>query len=157
MPFYSQETLSRMKIIDLQEICRTYGIRQGITFEYMTELLGKKKADYVEHIWARVSTLYQNKNTVEAIKQHLQMVRIGDPAPLHSFYRDWFNLVDLADRLWYAVEENHGTWSWKFKAALSIMKYFMINVWSRSILEEWQDWKDFRANLAVQLVQVTTN
>jgi len=29
-----------------------------------------------------------------------------DPMPLHEFYWDYFNLVDLVDRYWYKVEEH---------------------------------------------------
>jgi hypothetical protein len=101
-----------------------------------------------------VSSIYENRGAVESIKNYLKTNQFADPAPLHNFYKEWFNLVDLTDRLWYAVEENHGNWRWRSKLFFGIMKYFIISVWSRFVAYEWKEWIDFRFDLADQLTQI---
>ncbi len=89
-----------------------------------------------------MSSIYENR-AVESIKNYLKTNQFADSAPLYNFYKEWFNLVDLTDRLWYAVEENHGNWRWRSKLFFEIMKYFIISVWSRFVAYEWKEWIDF--------------
>jgi hypothetical protein len=101
----------------------------------------------------RVETIHKEKSFIEKIMDHVNKPSISDPAPIHVFYHNHFNLVDLADRYWYKVADSHGYWNWKTKFLFAIMKYFMINVWVISIQEEYQDWITFRKNLACNLAQ----
>jgi len=76
-------------VADLRAICNQYNIRTG-----------KSKKDYVETILKHSNTMNHNLNIVKAV---LSTTNLADPAPMHVFYRDYFNLIDLIDRRWYAV------------------------------------------------------
>jgi hypothetical protein len=78
-----------------------------------------------------------------------------DPAPLHALYSIHFNLVDKADKYWYKFKNNHGLWKWKTKMILSIMRFFVMNVWVIFCsTTEYQELASFRENLAKALVEV---
>src|SRR5947209_291987 len=90
---------------------------------------GKKKEDYVTRVLARIETVHRNLTMVQRVVKFVEKKQFPDPAPLHDFYRAHFNLVDLTDRYWYKVQENHGNWKWRSKMLFSIMRFAMINVW----------------------------
>ncbi len=102
MSFYSEATLVKMSIAELKTICKKFNICQGNFIEKFN-ILGKKKIQFVQNIWIRVNSLYEARSAVDAIKKHVESTRFADPALLHKFYREWFNLIDLTDRQWYSV------------------------------------------------------
>ena len=77
---------------------------------------------------------------------------LPDPAPLHNIYREYFNLVDLADRYWYSVQETHPNICWKSKLLLGNMRFGILNAWVLSVGVNYEEWKEFRANLARVLI-----
>jgi hypothetical protein len=74
-----------------------------------------------------------------------------DPAPIHDFYRLWFNLIDLCDKKWYSVADHHGNHYWKSKMLFFTMRHFMINVWALIATNQYKKWISFRADLADDL------
>ena len=77
---------------------------------------------------------------------------LSDPAPLHVAYRDNFNLVDLVDRYWYFVADYHHNTQWEFRLLFGILQLKMINCWALWILNQYEEWKDFRENVAKELI-----
>ena len=78
----------------------------------------------------------------------LRKPALKDPAPLHSFYRANFNLDDLTDRKWYAVEESHPNHNWKSKFLLGILRFAVYDAWVYSTKAEYSDWKTWRSDIA---------
>jgi hypothetical protein len=65
-----------------------------------------------------------------------------DPPSLHDFYRSWFNLVDLADRKWYSVENHHQQQNWKAKMIHAILRFAVLNAWAYSTTSNFMKWKE---------------
>lgn len=86
MPVFTKDTLQKMTVEELRKICKKYKIK-----------VGKAKAGYVDNIMKRSDTLHTNSNQVATLQTSLSQEYLSDPAPLHDFYRDHFNLVDLVD------------------------------------------------------------
>ena len=78
----------------------------------------------------------------------LQQPALKDPAPLHVFYRAHFNLDDLTDRKWYAVEEHHPNHCWKSKFTLGILRFAVYDAWVHSTKAEYLPWKEWRMKIA---------
>jgi len=130
-----------MTVEQLRQLCQTYNIRQG-----------KKKVDYVTNVAARIKTVHCKKNELATVVSQLRNVILPDSAPLHTFYRDWFNLVDLTDGYWYAVEEHHKNNSWRSKMLFGIMRHFIFNVWVFSSTLEYKPWIKWCSDLAEVLM-----
>jgi hypothetical protein len=126
MPRFTKEVLGKMTIEKLRGICQAYKIKQG-----------KKKEQYVQNIFLRSETLHMRAGQVESLLQAVKSEFLPDPAPLHDFYRDYFNLVDLADRRWYSVEEHHKHHRWQSKMILSILRIATANTWVYVIKSEY--------------------
>ena len=78
---------------------------------------------------------------------------VADPAPLHDFYREYFNLVDLADGHWYSVEEHHSHRRWECKMLLAILRSAVANTWVYAVNSSYESWKDRRKTLIKKLIQ----
>jgi len=60
------------------------------------------------------------------------------------------NLVDKANKKWYAVEEHHGHQDWRAMMILSVLKFGMWNAWvycSRVVYANWIAWRKATARL----------
>jgi hypothetical protein len=101
----------------------------------------------------RVRVVHAEKDELEQVKTYLQQNSFTDPAPLHQLYKSTFNLVDLLDGYWYDVEEHHRNYSWKSKMLLSIMRFFMVNVWAYHLQRDDTEWMDFRKSLATEILK----
>jgi len=143
MPHYTAEALGKLKVVELRQICKKYGIKQG-----------KKKANFVEIIAQRSATVHQHASKVERLQSTLKTRNLPDPAPLHNFYREYFNLVDLADRRWYTVEEHHKHQRWQTKMALAILRDATMNAWVYAINLEYADWLSWRETLSLELMSL---
>jgi hypothetical protein len=77
---------------------------------------------------------------------------IPDPAPLHQFYRAHFNIVDLIDRYWYKVADCHHNIRWKSKLMFGIMRLGMVNCWALWLSVQYEQWRQFRLNTAMDLL-----
>jgi len=72
---------------------------------------------------------------------------------MHVFYRDYFNLINLIDRCWYAVEEHHHHQNWKTKVILAILLNATINAWVYTTKSDYLEWPAWRTALAQKLLQ----
>ena len=95
---------------------------------------------------AQTSALSQTQQLAESLF-------LDDPSPIHQFYGEYFNLVDLADSYWYKVEDSHKNYSWKMsKLLLGNMRFAMLNAWVMSNhVNKYEEWLTFRANLATEV------
>ena len=90
---------------------------------------------------------------MDTLKDYIKSKYFKDPAPLHDFYREWFNLIDLINRYWYEVSDKHKNGKWKSKMLFSILRFFLINVWVFSSKEKFNFWKNFREELAKEMIK----
>jgi len=104
-------------------------------------------------IQKRIQTVHQAVFPLEQIISYTKTSWFKDIAPLHRFYKDWFNLVDLADTYWYQVQENHVNIRWKSKMLFAIMRFYTFNCWVWVSSVHFEMWKVFRTQLAKELVQ----
>lgn len=101
----------------------------------------------------RVEALYGKRSQVEKIFHNIENQHFPGIAPINSFYRKHFNLVDLMNAQWYDYNESHGNHKWKSKLLLSIMRYFVANVWAFHLQVECETIKEFRHSLAEELAE----
>lgn len=135
MPLFTKEALMQMKVDELRAICKKYNIKQG-----------KKKEQFANNIVKRSETVHQHQTVIDQICEEIEENSLIDPAPAHDFYRDWFNLVDLADRRWYEVEDHHAHQSWKTKMILAILHFATMNAWvyaTKFNYRQWIPWRDY--------------
>ena len=140
IPLFSEETLNKMTIVELKAICTKWNIKSG-----------KKKANTIQLIRSRSVNMNTNLDTMKQMANRLHSYAIPDPAPIHDFYKAYFNFIDINDRRWYAVNEHHGNQVWRSKFLQCILRYAVLNVWAHASKREYQLWKDFHADLAVDL------
>lgn len=140
LPRFTADSLQNMTVTELKQICDSYNIRKG-----------KRKADYVENILLRVSTEYRNTDIASFVAKELETFYFSVTPPVHTLYRDHFNLVDLHDKRWYSVEETHPIHRWQTKHVLGILRNSMGNIWVKHFLEDPVEWLDFRKDLALEL------
>lgn len=141
MPIFTREALIKMTVEELRGICKTYNIRQG-----------KKKEGFVNNIATRSETFHQHVHQVDRLQQSLKTDFLADPAPLHDFYKDHFNLVDLADRRWYSVEECHQHHKWQTKVIISMLRTAVMNSWVYASKIKYAMWLSWREQLFQQLL-----
>jgi hypothetical protein len=85
-----------MTVQQIKEICRKYNIKTRKLIEII-----------VDNIHKRVATVYRSCTALEALQMRIKTTSIFDPAIIHNFYCSYFNLVNIVDRHWNAVEEHH--------------------------------------------------
>jgi len=95
------------------------------------------------------NTMNHNLNIVMAVQKSLFTTNLADPAPMHVFYRDYFNLID---RRWYAVEEHHHHQNWKTKVILAILHNATINAWVYATKSDYLEWPAWTTALAQKLI-----
>jgi len=83
-----------------------------------------------------------SKTVHEKGKNSFSTDNLADPAPLHEFYRDYFNLVDLVDK-----------W-WQTKMILAILCNAVINSWVYGNKSKFETWISWRNTLAEQLLKI---
>jgi len=87
-----------MKVQDLKARCKEYNIKPGTK---------STKETIVARILQRSQTMNGSRVALNDLLEMLKEPALKDPAPLHNFYCAHFNLDDLTDCKWYAVEECH--------------------------------------------------
>jgi len=133
MPRFSQETLEKMKVVDLREICKLYNIKTG-----------RKKTDTIQNILKRSNSLNTNVSQLENLLKYTENTWKTDSPPIQDFYRECFNLVDLSDKRWYSVEEHHPYQHWETKMLFVILRNATINSWVHSISGEFLKFRSWR-------------
>ena len=132
-----------MTVNKLRTICKTYNIRQV-----------KKKAQFVENIFQRSEYLYKHSSALDKLQNYIQKQYLNDPAEIHDLYKDYFNLVDLADRHWYSVEEHHRHQKWQCKMVLAMLHTAVANSWVYASKVKYAEWMDWRVKLYKELKEV---
>ena len=138
MPIFTKEALILMKNEELKEIYKKFNIKQG-----------KNKEGLIANIVTRSTTLYKEFDRWESLKRTVNSRSLADPAPLHNHYRSWFNLIDLVDRKWYAVESHHQQYQWRSKMIQAILRYAVLNAWVYAAQINFHKWKDWRKTVAL--------
>jgi hypothetical protein len=101
----------------------------------------------------RVTTVHRSTLELESIFKTIQSTWHSNSSPIHNLYRDRFNLIDILDRYWGEIKDHHGNQQWKSRFLFSIMRFFIFNCWVIFTQNQYEDWRDFRANLANKLTQ----
>jgi len=141
MPVFKEEELAKLKVAQLREICKKYQIRQG-----------KKKGDFIEKILKRSETVHQHAHQVDHIFKSISSDQISDPAPPHDLYKEWFSLIDKADKRWYSVEDSHRHEAWQTKLALGILRIAVMNAWVYASNFNYAHWIAWRESLLKELL-----
>lgn len=141
MPRFTREALQSLTVDKLKTLCKTYNIRQG-----------KKKVQFVENIFQRSEIIHKHSSALDKLHNSVQSDYLNDPAEIHDLYKEYFNLVDLADRRWYSVEEHHRHQKWQCKMVLSMLRTAVANCWVYASKMEYAEWLDWRVNLYKELM-----
>jgi len=117
IPQYTRETLDGFTLETLKDICKAHNIRP----------VANRKSDYIDSILERVAVVHRQFSEVEKTCLLLRTHWIRGNGPLHDFYGEHFNLVDLDDRAWNAVEEHHHYRGWKCKYLRFLLRFAVYN------------------------------
>jgi len=143
MPKFTEEALFALSSVELRSIYKRYHIKQG-----------GKKVQFVENIFQCSKTLHKNSGDVNKLLCYFQCKFLPDPAPLHDFYKKYFNLVDKANKCWYHVEEHHSHQQWECKLLLAILCVAIMDSWVYVTKLEPQKWIPWRVNLSKKLMGI---
>jgi hypothetical protein len=105
----------------------------------------------------RVNTVHQNYSAVQEVKDYILKRGNTSDSLVHRDYSELFNVVDLANRRFYKVNDHHRIENWKSKILLSAIRMGIFNCWSRWSVGTRESWKLFRENLAEELVNQFKN
>ena len=95
---FTLKELQTLTVIRLKEIYKEHNIKPG---------LKSTKEQIVDRIVKRSKTMNGNISAVNDLLHVLKQPAIKDSALLHNFYHAHFNLNNLTDCKWYAVEKCH--------------------------------------------------
>ena len=126
IPKLTQETLKEMTVKELREICHKWGVRSG-----------GNKQNLVQHLLDRVVVVHKKFSEVQEVEHTLQASPFIDPAPIHDFYLQHFNLVDMADKEWQTTEEHHHHKHWEFKLLVTSLRFATLNSSSVAKKNKW--------------------
>lgn len=143
MPRFTREALRDLTVAEMRDICKHYNIKQG-----------GLKEQFVENIFQRSETLHKHSGDVARLQHYIQKKFLLDSAPIHDFYKEYFNLVDLADRRWYSVEEHHAHQKWERKMLLAMLRTATANAWVYVTKLEYQKWLPWRESLSEKLMGI---
>lgn len=142
MPLFSKETLMKLTVAMLTEISKKYNITR----------LPKKKEDIAEKIHHVSKMLNQECSALDQLLVDIASKTSPDPSPCHNFYKANFNMDDLNDRKWYAVEEHHPNHHWQGKMLIALMRFMVYDAWVVSTRTEYELWLEWHEKLAKVLV-----
>lgn len=100
----------------------------------------------------RSDTIYKHQTQLSNLIKDIKVKYMLNEAPLHQYYKNTFNLVDLADRYWYKVADSHHNYSWKSKMLYALLRFAMINFWAYANKFTGERWTLFRLTLARTLM-----
>ena len=115
-----------MTIKEVREICHKWGVRSG-----------GNKQNLVQHLLDRVVVVHKKFSEVQEVEHTLQASPFIDPAPIHDFYLQHFNWVDMADKEWQTTEENHHHQHWEFKLLVTALRFATLNSSSVAKINKW--------------------
>ena len=131
-----------MKKLQFRAICKEHNIRPGTA---------ASKEQIVERVFICSQTMNAKQQLLNNLLQVLKKPALKDPASLHAFYWTNFNLDDLTDRKWYAVEECHSNHYWQSKFTLGILCFAVYDAWIYFTKANYASWKDWCMDLATKL------
>lgn len=138
---YSREDLetTQMKTRELKNILRENHQR-----------IGGKKKELIERI---LKTCNHSSTYVDKLQRAIEQNNFHSPAPIHDFYREYFNAVDLHTRRWYIAYYTYGVRQWRTKMFLSICTSGIVNAYT--VMKELRNisFKEFRQSLATVLLK----
>lgn len=144
IPQYTRETLNGFALATLKDICRAHNIRP----------VANRKSDYIDSILERVAVVHRHFSEVEKTCHLLRTHWIKGNGPLHDFYGEHFNLVDLVDRAWNSVEEHHHYRDWKCKYLRFLLRFAVYNAMVHSQQNRGQTWLQFREAVVHQIITI---
>lgn len=130
------------------------GKASEISFSHFS---GKRKDDTISNIEKRMNTVHSKTSYIETVERTVHSGGKPDPAPLHDFYRAWFNLIDSGNRYWYEVADAHHNQSWKSKMSFGLFRAQFLSFWAIIASKNFQDWRDFRRSFALSLIADNQN
>jgi hypothetical protein len=142
MPAFTEDALKLMKVDELANICRKWQIPPG-----------KTKVARIANILARSAIIHQQRNQLEELERYIKTKFSVAPGPPHAYYLSQFNLIDLANRKWNAVEEHHQNHHWKSKMILMILRFAVLNSWVYATKISLTKWKQWRFALAQEMLK----
>ena len=141
IPQYTRKYLATQHLPELREICKRWGIRAPT-----------RKEDIITNILTRVSVIHRQLSEIDEISRNLKTRWFRGEGPLHTFYAEHFNWVDLADRYWNTVEDHHHYNDWKFKYLMLLLRFGVYDAMVLSGHIHGETWKNFRVTAAMQLI-----
>ena len=81
----------------------------------------------VQHLLDRVVVVHKKFSEVQEVENTLKASPFIDQAPIHDFYLQHFNWVDMADKEWQTTEENHHHQHWEFKLLVTALRFATLN------------------------------
>jgi len=133
--------------------CEVIYLNSAANILFSKHFAGKVKADAVSNILTRVSTIYNEASQMDLVQRVCDHLSLPDPAPLHNLYGDLFNLVDLADRYHYAVNDTHHNQCWRSKLVFGLLRFVTLDTWVMTSRTHYEPWIQFRGNLASKLLE----
>ena len=65
--------------------------------------------------------MHKDQTTLQKVVKYAKSTYFPHSAPLHQFYKNWFNLVDLADRYYY--KEQQTQWESTLEIQDAVLNY----------------------------------
>lgn len=137
IPKYTRATLLKMTVANLREITKKFNIKQG-----------KCKVDTINNIRTRVRMMHNDEDEIRKLMRKARDSVLPDPAVFHQLYGDYFNLVDMADKYWYMVDENHRNHLWKSHLILGLLRFQIYNSWVLATTLMPESWMCYRRTLS---------
>ena len=140
IPKYTRDNLVKMTVPKLREITKQFNIKQG-----------KCKTDTINNIRTRVRMVHQDSDSLKQKIRRSKNVINPDPAVFHTLYGDYFNLIDMADKYWYMVDENHRNQLWKSHLLLGLLRFQIYNSWVLATTVMPEPWLCYRRTLSSRM------
>jgi hypothetical protein len=135
--------LTALTTKQLRDICTRWNVRAAA-----------RKSDIIENILSKVKLQHVALSNEQEMRRALTERAFKGNGPLHESYKDNFNLVDLIDRQWNAVEEHHHHRDWKTKYLLLILRLSVHNAMVHSKIAFGKEWLQYRTDLAKTLLNL---
>jgi len=111
-----------------------------------------RKSDIIANILSKVRLQHAVFSDEQQMRRALSGQAFKGNGPLHESYKDNFNLVDLIDRQWNAVEEHHHHQDWRTKYLLFVLRFAVYNAMVHSKVAFGKEWLQYRTDIAKALM-----
>jgi hypothetical protein len=145
IPLFTAAQLDNLNGVQLKNLCDRWGLRSG----------NRKVAELRARILEEVKLQHKHSVVVNEISDILRRPFRGQAKP-NALYKDWFNLVDINNRLYQSVSEHHRWHNWCGKMLSMLLRVAIIDAWIFSVQIKGIPWMDWREQLAMELIGDTT-